>query len=316
MQITFLLLEQIIIFCIMMLCGFALVKFKILNSSDSRILSIISVYIIIPCVIINAFQIQYSDEIRDGFLLAIAAAILIHIILFGLMFLMQIIFKFKFNFKFKSVEMTSIVYSNAGNLVIPLVMSVLGREWVIYSSAFLTVQTFLMWTHCLAVMSRAKLNLQNFIKILTNNNIICVLIGLILFFTGFKPHYIISQTMSQLASLIGPISLIMLGILLAGLSWKNYLKSKRIYLIIFLKMFLFPLVIALFLKFSGLADFAANGKIILLISLMATLTPSATTITQLALLYNNEPDYCGAINALTTIACVITMPLFTAIYLF
>ncbi|MBQ9581532.1 MAG: hypothetical protein IJR21_04100, partial [Synergistaceae bacterium] len=81
MQITFLLLEQIIIFCIMMLCGFALVKFKILNSSDSRILSIISVYIIIPCVIINAFQINYSDEIRDGFLLAVIAAILIHIIL-------------------------------------------------------------------------------------------------------------------------------------------------------------------------------------------------------------------------------------------
>ena len=83
MQITFLLLEQIIIFCIMMLCGFALVKFKILNSSDSRILSIISVYIIIPCVIINAFQINYSDEIRDGFLLAVIAAILIHIILFS-----------------------------------------------------------------------------------------------------------------------------------------------------------------------------------------------------------------------------------------
>ncbi|MBR1604147.1 MAG: AEC family transporter, partial [Synergistaceae bacterium] len=168
MNITILLTEQVIIFCIMMLCGFGLVKFKILKSSDSKILSIISVYIIIPCVIINAFQIQYSDEIRDGFLLAIIAAILIHIILFSLMRVTQIFFKFT------SVETASIIYSNAGNLVIPLVMSVLGHDWVIYSSAFLAVQTVLMWSHCLAVMSRTKLNLKNFIKIFTNLNLICV----------------------------------------------------------------------------------------------------------------------------------------------
>ena len=310
MNITILLTEQVIIFCIMMLCGFGLVKFKILKSSDSKILSIISVYIIIPCVIINAFQIQYSDEIRDGFLLAIIAAILIHIILFSLMRVTQIFFKFT------SVETASIIYSNAGNLVIPLVMSVLGHDWVIYSSAFLAVQTVLMWSHCLAVMSRTKLNLQNFIKIFTNLNLICVAIGLILFFTGFKPHYIIAQTMSQLAGLIGPVSLIMLGILLAGLNWHDFLRSRRLYLVIFFKMLLFPFIILLFLKFSGLASLVSNGKIILLISLLAYLTPSATTITQLALLYDNEPAYCGAINAFTTITCLVTMPLLTAIYLY
>ena len=87
------------------------------------------------CVIINAFQIDYSREIRDGFLLALLAAVLIHVILF---LLCRILGKF---LKFSSVEKASLIYSNAGNLIIPLVTAVLGEEWVIYASAFLCVQT-------------------------------------------------------------------------------------------------------------------------------------------------------------------------------
>ncbi|QJC88181.1 Malate permease [Bacillus subtilis] len=32
-----------------------------------------------PCLIINAFQIKYTDSIRNGLILAFAAAILIHL---------------------------------------------------------------------------------------------------------------------------------------------------------------------------------------------------------------------------------------------
>ena len=41
-----------------------------------------------------------------------------------------------------AVEKASMIYSNAGNLIIPIVTAVLGKEWVIYSSAFLSVQLF------------------------------------------------------------------------------------------------------------------------------------------------------------------------------
>lgn len=56
-----------------------------------------------------------------GFLLALLAAVLIHVILF---FLCWILGKF---LEFNSVEKASLIYSNAGNLIIPLVTSVLGE---------------------------------------------------------------------------------------------------------------------------------------------------------------------------------------------
>ena len=142
---------------LMMACGFVVVKRGLIDAKSSKTLSVICIYIIMPCVMINAFQIEYSRSIRDGFLLAMAAAILIHIFL--LVFI-QIIGK---PLKLSVVEKESIIYSNSGNLVIPLVTVVLGEKWVIYASAFLSVQMILMWTHGQSLMeSKAGVNWKKF----------------------------------------------------------------------------------------------------------------------------------------------------------
>ena len=70
------LMRQIAILFIMMGCGYFLVRCKLLKSEDSRVLSVILIYIVLPCVIIRAFQIDFTPEVRDGFMMALAAAVL------------------------------------------------------------------------------------------------------------------------------------------------------------------------------------------------------------------------------------------------
>ena len=53
MQISIILHGKLINFFIMILLGFILVNKNILKSSDSRILSIIVVYLVMPCAIIG-----------------------------------------------------------------------------------------------------------------------------------------------------------------------------------------------------------------------------------------------------------------------
>ena len=138
--IALLLMQQIAVLFLIMGLGFLIVKLGIVETEDSRVLSMVTIYLVLPCVTIHAFQIEYSRSIRNGFLLAVAAAILIHIFL---LVFVQIIGK---PLKLSVVEKESIIYSNSGNLVIPLVTVVLGEKWVIYASAFLSVQMILMWT--------------------------------------------------------------------------------------------------------------------------------------------------------------------------
>ena len=228
----------------MMSCGFTVVKCGLIDAKSSRTLSVICIYIIMPCVMINAFQIEYSRSIRNGFLLAVAAAILIHIFL---LVFVQIIGK---PLKLSVVEKESIIYSNSGNLVIPLVTVVLGEKWVIYASAFLSVQMILMWTHGQSLME-AKAGI-NWKKILCNINLIAIILGIVLFFTQIRLPVILGNTMSQISATLGPVCMIMLGMTMTEVKWKDIFSHSRIYLITILKMVVTPLLILLFLKYLPL----------------------------------------------------------------
>ena len=78
----------------------------------------------------------------------------------------------------------SVTYPNVGNLVIPLVAAILGADWVIYTSAFIVVQTILFWSHGKAVLCGDRK--FEFKKVFGSINMICVFVGMGLFFTGIR----------------------------------------------------------------------------------------------------------------------------------
>ena len=246
----------------MMSCGFTVVKCGLIDAKSSRTLSVICIYIIMPCVMINAFQIEYSTKIRNGFLLAVAVAILIHVVLFVVCGILRKLLKMD------EVETASLIYSNAGNLILPLVTSILGEEWVIYASGFLCVQTIIVWTHGQSLMQgQRQVNLK---KIVQNINLIAILTGLVFFLCNIHLPKILDSMTSSLAGMIGPISMVMIGMLLAGVDWKLVFGKRRIYGIVFLKMIVVPGIITLCLKLAAPLIPMENAKTILLISLPPT----------------------------------------------
>ena len=101
--------------------------------------------------------------------------------------------------------------------------------------------------------------------------------------------------------------------LIAGTTPQEILTFPHIGLVTILRLIGVPLLTILLLKFSGLA-FAENGSQILLVTLLATITPSASTITQMAQVYGKDARYAGAINVITTLFCMITMPIMVYLY--
>ncbi|MBU3217414.1 hypothetical protein LL033_25895 (plasmid) [Clostridium estertheticum] len=47
------------------------------------------------------------------------------------------------------------------------------------------------------------------------------------------------------------------------------------------KIIIFPFIILIIIKYSGMINLVSGGKMILLISLPATITPSASVVTQM-----------------------------------
>ena len=238
--------------------------------------------------------------------LGLAAAVLLHV---GIIVVVNLL---GHALHLDAVEKASMIYSNAGNLIIPIVTAVLGKEWVIYSSAFLSVQLFLLWSHAKSMLCGEKsFELK---KVLTNINMIAILAGAALFLLHIQLPAVIEDSLDMVGSAIGPISMIILGMLMAGMNFKKILGYRRLWLVTALRLVGIPLAAVALLKLSGLAHLVPDGQTILLVSLLATCTPSASTITQMAQIYGKDADYASAINVVTTLLCIFTMPLMVALY--
>lgn len=291
---------------VMIFVGFLLVRKSVLSLRDCNALSRIVLYVSGPCAIINAFQLTISENKVKGFLLAIFVAIGIHILFMAMTALLGRIFHFS------PIEKASLIYSNCGNLIIPLVILIMNQKMVFYCSAYMIVQIVLIWTHCKSLISQKQdFDLK---AILSNINMIAIGVGVLLFILQIHLPVLITSAFTSMTNLMGPLCMFVAGMLLAGIDLKKA-HNKRAYLVVFLRLIVLPFMVALIFIFSGLYKVLPNARSILMISLLAASAPAASTVTQFAQIYDHQPFEASVINVLSLLLCIITMPLLNMFYM-
>ena len=306
MELSLLLIQQICQLFIMIFFGFLLVRKKKLTTQESKVLSILLLYVVSPCAILNSFMIDFTPDKLMGLGLAFLGAILVHIIFIPLA---NVIAKVT---GFTPIEKATIIYSNSGNLIIPLVGAILGKEWVLYTSGYMVVQTILLWTHAKNLVCNEKT--YDLKKIFFNVNILAIVVGICLFVFQIQLPDILVGTMEKVGGMIGPIAMIVIGMLIGDMDLKDIFKEKRTYLITFMRLVVFPLFVIVIFKFTRLTHITADANQILLITTLAASAPPAAMITQFAQLYNKHPGYASVMNVMGVIFSIVTMPLMVMLY--
>ena len=306
MQISILLMQEIVKLFVIMFMGYAVVKAGLMKASESKSVSVILVYLVNPCVIVNAFQVEYTPEVQKGLILAVMAAVVIHL----LYLLLTAILKHPLHLNV--IERATAIYSNAGILVIPLVQVLLGQEYVIYSSAFITVQLVLLWTHCKSMLcEESKLEWK---KILLNVNIISIFVGVILFVLRVSLPSGVQSVLGMMNNLMGPLGMLLAGMVIADVSMKNVFLRKRNYLSAALRLLIYPILALVIMKIISLFAPVSDFKQILLTVYLASVTPACTTVTSMAQLYDKDAGYASSLYVLTTLLSIVTMPVMVYLY--
>ena len=137
MQISLLLMQQIAQLFLILLMGYAVVKTDLLKASDSKVLSVVFVYLVMPCVVLNAFQIKDTPEIRTGLLYSMGIAVGMHVVFLLLNAL------FRKVLKLDAVEQVNIIYSNAAACATVTSMAQLYDRDASHSSAIYVLSTLL-----------------------------------------------------------------------------------------------------------------------------------------------------------------------------
>ena len=306
MQISLILMREIVQLFIILLMGYIIVRAKLLRPEDSRSLSVVMVYLLTPCVIINAFQVEYTPQVMAGLIFSFAISIAAHILFLLLTRLLA------GPLHLDVIERTAVIYTNAGILVIPLVNALLGPEYVIYSCAFIVVQQVLIWTHCRSLLCGTRG--MEWRKLFLNVNIIAIVAGCALFLLRVPLPALINDTLGTLGDMFGPLGMLLAGMVIADTPLRRLFTTPRNYLPVLLRLLAFPLVTVLLLRVAGAAGWIADGKNILMIVYLACITPACATVTSLAQLYDRNAAYSSALYVLTTLLSIVTMPVMIGVY--
>lgn len=306
MELSLILLQQILVIALMILFGFVAGKAKIMTLENSATISKLVLYIVAPCMTISALQLDYSMEKALGFGLAVVCAIVYHIVIItGTRWFGPLL-------KLKTVEEASVMYSNAGNLLIPIVGYVLGGDYVFYCCAYTIVQTILFWTHLLSMISGQKQ--MNIRKIVMNPNIIAIILGLILFFGRITLPEIIGSAVARTGEMVGPLSMIVIGIMIADADLKAIFSQKEIWLVTCIRLIVSPLITAVVLGLLVNTVIPKSMISVLFVFFLATAAPSASTVSQMANVEHKDEVLAGSINIMTVVLCIITMPIMTFVF--
>ena len=224
---SLLLINKIVELFIILVAGYAIVKAGALKSSDAKALSIITLYLIGPAPLLTAFEVDLTPDLARSLAVVFAVALAANL----LMYVLGSVFAHLTGLTGASVvERASVTYSNAGNLILPIVTSVLGEGYVIYATGYMVVQNFMFWTLMDKMFSgEAHISLR---RVMTNVNIIAILIGVTFMVTGLRMPPVLDSAVRSLGNMIGPASMLIVGMTLAGLDLSELRRHKRAWLVV------------------------------------------------------------------------------------
>ena len=148
--------QQVLVLFILIAVGFICGKKKIITDFSARHMTDIVLYVVTPCVMISAFQREFSFELLSGLIICVACSALIFAVS---ILICNLIFHDKDESR-KAVIRFATIYSNCAFMSLPLQKAILGDDGWFYGSIFVAVFNIFVWTHGLVSMSGDKKQLS------------------------------------------------------------------------------------------------------------------------------------------------------------
>lgn len=305
MEQFFIALTQIGIFLLLICVGILTVKVKILDAHSLTAISRLVIQVSLPAYIfINAVDSATRQSLADS-LMVVPIAIVLYIILVIVSAVIERVFHLQGNRK--SVFRASLIFGNIGFMGIPLVSVLYPDTAVLYVSLFTIVDQIFFWTYGVLLTKPAseekhKISPAN-LKNLLSPPLIAIVIAIFFIVAGIPIPAIFSSALTAVGSTSMPLALMYIGGVLYTSDIRPVLKCGELYTGIFTKMMILPVACYLVMCMLGIPGDMA-GTLAFIVAL-----PGIEMVPMLAKTNGSDGDYAVCAIMMTTIACLITLPI-------
>lgn len=297
------LIKIMIVLFLLLATGYTARKIGVIDEVASKRLSKLIVNIGQPMMIVySLIKIEYSDaKAIEGFSM-FALGIGVHLFLCVFAFFASKTIK---DFDEHKIAEFALIFSNAGFIGFPIFESIFGAEGVFWGSFYVIAFHLFVWTWGMIILARGRKDIKmNVKKILINLGTVPCFIGIALYLLMrwiTIPDVVITYT-GYLNNLCTPISVLIVGALIATRTPKQIFCDPRMYYACLCRLILMPICVCVIAKLIGLPDH------MVLFATAAAALPSATNITMFAELYDIAPGYAAQTVGVTSLFSIGTLP--------
>lgn len=299
MEIVVLLLRQNLVMLVYMMIGYFLYKKKLVSAGGSADIGRILLYIVMPAAILKSYLADFSRERLEGLFVSFLAALLSLLLSIAAA---RIAFSNE-----QGIERFGAAFSNAGFIGIPLVQMTLGEEAVFYVSSYVALLNILQWTYGLVTITGDR-SLISVKRLRTNPILLSFLAGIALFLLPVSLPETAENMVGTIAGMNGPLAMIVLGVYLGQVPLRSLFSGHVVYRCALMRLIVIPV-----LTMALLFVFPEKYHMLKLTILIAASAPVGSNVSIFAQLYGQ--DYMQSVKEVTlsTLLCIITLPLILGI---
>ena len=287
---------QVITLFLLIFCGFFSAKGKLVDENGISTLNKIVLYFALPALTLYGLQKDASPELIHDLILVFFISLAI-MILSGL--IAYFLYRSEPNER-RSVLTNLSMLSNSAYMGYPVVIATLGEDMLIYAVVFVGAFNLMCWTFGSFFFGGISAIQPK--KLLTNPSLIAVLVGLVLFLTGWRLPGFINDALSMMGNVTTPLAMFVIGARLIDLRFAH-LQDWKLLLACALRLIIFPAAVLLGCRLCG-ADSLVTG-----VSVVLAAMPMGGVTAVLAEKYGGDSAFASKCVAVSTVLSLITTPL-------
>lgn len=299
MELALLTLEQVTELFLMILAGYVCVRTGAVKMEGKKFFSDLMMSLTVPAMMLHSYMMGFDEKIFSNIVSVLGRTVLV----FTLAFILTFLLTGRMKGKDMPIVRCACVFSNAAYMGFPLIQAIFGSEGMIYASAFVTVLNLFLWSLQYSLLTgRVKLK-EVLHTLLTMPTMIAIMIGLVIYLGRIPVPEMLDSTLNTVGSMTTPLSMIVTGMIIAGIDIKKQLRDLRLAIIIVIRMFLIPAACCGLFYLLGASGMAAAVILILMSG------PSAAVTTVFAVQFGYDEEMTAGAVVVTTFLSIFTLPL-------
>lgn len=291
---------------LIMALGFFLGKKKIIDTHTNKVIVNLLLMVFMPASLFAAFPAEYKQETSQLFVSGLIAGF---VIMFALIILSRIIFnKYFYKGELRYESQFALIFNNATFLGYPIVSSTFGEQGIIPYCGFIIAFNIALFSYGVFLFER-KISKKLFTEIVTNPNIVAVILGMLVFLFGIKLPSFITSAVGFTGNATTALSLICIGFMLSHADFKKLIKKWRLTLTAVIQLIIGPVMTYFLLQALHFPE-----EVIVVCTLIQAL-PTATSLGLFAAKYGGNDIESSELVTISTTLSIITMPAIVTILL-